>query len=62
MKQDDGWLRWVSLVVPGISAALAWKATEGLPIANRLASGIAIGLVIFVVIHFAIRAFKRRGG
>jgi len=59
MKSNDAWLRWVSLVVPGMFAALAWKVTDGLPLANRFASGIAIGLVIFVVVHFAMRAFNK---
>ena len=59
MKQNDAWVRWVSLVVPGMSAALAWQVTEGLPLLNRLASGIAIGLAIYAIVHFAIKGFKR---
>lgn len=59
MRLNDSWLRWVSLVVPGMSAAVAWKVTDGLPLVNRFASGIAIGLVIFAIVHFAIRGFNR---
>lgn len=59
MKSNDAWLRWVSLVVPGMFAALAWKVTEGLPLVNRFASGIAIGLVIFAIVHFAIKGFNK---
>jgi hypothetical protein len=55
MKSNDAWLRWVSLVVPGMFAALAWKVTDGLPLVNRFASGMAIGLVIFAIVHFAIK-------
>lgn len=59
MKSNDAWLRWVSLVVPGMFAALAWQLTDGLPLVNRFASGIAIGLVIFVIVHFAIKGFNK---
>jgi hypothetical protein len=59
MKQNDALLRWVSLAVPGMLAALAWKVTEGLPLLNRLASGIAIGLAIYAIVHLAIKGFKR---
>jgi hypothetical protein len=60
--KGDEWLRWFSFIVPGMSAALAWKVTAGLPLLNRFASGIAIGLVIYVILHFAIKGFKRRDG
>jgi len=59
MKSNDTWLRWVSLVVPGTFAAAAWKVTDGLPLVNRFASGIALGLVIFVIVHFAIKGFNK---
>jgi hypothetical protein len=61
-KKGDQWLRWVSLIVPGMSAGLAWSATEGLPLVSRFATGIALGLVIYAVVHFAIVGFKRRHG
>jgi hypothetical protein len=59
MKWNDAWLRWASLAVPGMLAALAWNVTEGLPLLNRLASGIAVGLVIYAIVHVAINGFKR---
>jgi hypothetical protein len=59
-QKGDEWLRWVSLILPGMSAALAWKVTAGLPLLNRFASGIALGLVIYAIVHFAIKGFKRR--
>ena len=61
-QKGDQWLRWLSLIVPGMSAALAWKLTAGLPLLNRLASGIALGLVIYVIVYFAIKGFERRDG
>ena len=56
----DALLRWLSMIVPGMSAGLAWKVTEGLPLLNRFASGIAVGVAIYVVIYFAVKGFRRR--
>jgi hypothetical protein len=61
-QPGDALLKWAALAVPGIAAGLGWAATEGLPAISRVVSGIAIGLVIYAVVHVAINGFRGRGG
>ena len=55
----DAVLKWLTVAVPGIFAGLGWTATSGWPPMNRVLAGVAVGLVIYAVIHFAIKALNR---
>jgi hypothetical protein len=48
------------MIVPGMSAGLAWRATEGLPLLGRLTWGIAIGLAVYAAIVLAVWVFRSR--
>jgi hypothetical protein len=59
MDNGDSVLKWLAVVVPGISAGLGWSATAGWPPMNRILAGIAVGVVIYAVIHFVMKALNR---
>jgi len=59
--QKNPWLAWAAIVVPGFAMALTWPATEGWPLINRVAVGVAVGLAIFAVVHLAAKARERNG-
>lgn len=55
-------LKWLSVVLPGTLAGVTWPATIGLPWLNRVAIAVAVGLALFTVVHFAVRAALRDRG
>lgn len=57
-RRGDGVLTWVALAVPGMTAGVGWAATDGWPAWNRVLAAVAVGLVIYAVIHFAIRGIR----
>ena len=57
--KENPWLKWAAVVVPGFATALTWPATEGWPLLNRIAVGVAVGLAIFAVVYLAARAGER---
>ena len=58
-KGGDPVLKWRAIAVPGIFAGLGWTATAGWPPMNRILAGVAVGVGIYAVIHFAIKALNR---
>ena len=62
MHNGDSVLKWLAVVVPGISAGLGWTAAAGWPPMNRVLAGVAVGVVIYAVIHFAMKALNRNHG
>ena len=64
MQDGDGGsdvLKWLALAVPGLSAGIGWAATAGWPPVSRVVAAIAIGLAIYAVIHFVMKAMSRNG-
>jgi phosphatidylglycerophosphate synthase len=57
-RRADGALTWVAVAVPGIFAGISWAATEGWPLWNRVLVGVAVALVIYAAIHYAIKNVK----
>ncbi len=57
-RRGDGVLTWVALAVPGMTAGLGFAATEGWPVWNRALAGVAVGLVVYAALHFAIKGVK----
>jgi hypothetical protein len=55
----DALLKWLSVVLPGLLAGVSWPASEGLPWLNRVAIAVAVGVALYAVIHFAVRAALR---
>jgi hypothetical protein len=42
-----------------MSAGIGWAATAGWPPLNRVLAGIATGVAIYALIHFAIKLMNR---
>jgi hypothetical protein len=57
-RRFDGARTWAAVAVPGIFAGISWAATEGWPLWNRILAGVAVALVIYAAIHFAIKGIK----
>jgi hypothetical protein len=57
--QKNPWLAWAAIVVPGFGMALTWPATEGWPLVNRIAVGVAVGLTIYAVVYLLAKASDR---
>jgi hypothetical protein len=57
--RGDAVLKWLAVAVPGISAGISWTATAGWPAVNRILVGIAVGVVIYALIHFALKGMNR---
>jgi hypothetical protein len=55
----DAVLKWLAVVVPGMSAGIGWAATTGWPPVNRILAGIAIGVLIYALIHFAMKTLGK---
>jgi hypothetical protein len=55
----DSLLQWLSVLLPGLLAGVTLPATEGLPWLNRVAVAVAVGLVLYTAVHFAVRAALR---
>lgn len=60
-RQNNPWLAWTAGVAPGLATALTWPATEGWPLIDRVAAGIAAGLAIFAVVYLVAKARERTG-
>jgi hypothetical protein len=59
--QNDPWLTWAAIVVPGFATALTWPLTAGLPLVNRMAEAVAAGVVVFAVVYLAAKGRERNG-
>lgn len=61
MSSDSGdaVLKWLAVAVPGIFAGLGWTAASGWPLAYRVLAGIAVGIAIYAVIHFVLKAMRK---
>jgi len=59
--QKNPWLAWAAVVVPGFATALTWPVTQGWPLLNRVAVGVALGLAIFAVVYLVAKARERNG-
>lgn len=53
-------LKWLAVVMPGLSAGIGWTAAAGSPPLIRVVWGIAVGLVIYAVLHFVLKNVGRR--
>ena len=60
-SSQNPWLKWATLVVPAFAMTLSWPLTTGLPWINRVAVGVAVGLILLAAVHFAIAWGNRRG-
>jgi hypothetical protein len=60
-RRGDGVSSWLALAVPGMTAGVGWAATEGWPAWNRVLAAVAVGLVIYALIHLAIKALGGSG-
>jgi hypothetical protein len=58
-RRGDPVLKWLAVAVPGMSAGTGWAATAGWPPLNRVLAGIATGVAIYALIHFAIKLMNR---
>jgi len=64
MRQDRGTdplLKWLALVVPGLSAGIGWSVTAGWPFPLRIVCGVAVGATIYAVIHVLVKGAGRNG-
>jgi hypothetical protein len=59
--QNNPWLAWAAIVVPGLATAFTWPLTEGWPLIDRTAVGVAAGLAIFAVVYLATKSRERNG-
>jgi hypothetical protein len=53
-------LKWLAVVVPGLAAGLGWTATAGSPPLLRFVWSIAVGLVIYALLHFFLKGVGNR--
>jgi hypothetical protein len=56
----DALLKWLAVVVPGLSAGTGWTAASGSPPLIRVAWGIAVGVAIYALLHLLLRAVGNR--
>ena len=56
----DGLLKWLAVTVPGLSAGIGWTAASGSPPLLRIAWGIAVGVAIYALLHFLLKAVGNR--
>jgi hypothetical protein len=59
-NENEAWLGWAALVVPGFATALTWRLTTGLPLVNRLAIAVAAALVVYGLVHVLVKGLPRR--
>jgi hypothetical protein len=63
MRQDRGGnalLKWLAVVLPGLSAGLGWTAAAGSSPLIRVVWGVAVGLVIYALLHFFLKGVGNR--
>jgi hypothetical protein len=53
-------LKWLAVVIPGLSAGLGWTATAGSAPLIRFVWSIAVGLVIYALLHFFLKGDGKR--
>jgi hypothetical protein len=59
-RGGNGVLKWLAVVIPGFSAGIGWTAAAGSPPAIRVAWGIAVGLVIYALLHLLLKGVGNR--
>jgi hypothetical protein len=63
MQDDRGKtavLKWLAVVVPGLSAGIGWTAAAGSSALVRVVWGIAVGLVIYALLHWLLKGVGNR--
>jgi hypothetical protein len=58
--QGHAVLKWLAVAVPGLSAGLGWTAASGSAPLVRVAWGIAVGLVIYALLHLLLKGVGNR--
>jgi hypothetical protein len=59
-REGNAVLKWLAVAVPGLSAGIGWTAAAGSPPLVRFAWGIAVGLVIYALLHFYLKGVGNR--
>jgi hypothetical protein len=60
-SEENPWVSWAAIVVPGIGTALSWPLTAGMPFVTRVAIAVATALTIYAVIYL-VAGIGKRGG
>jgi hypothetical protein len=59
-RDGNAVLKWLAVALPGLSAGIGWTAAAGSPPLIRIVWGVAVGLVIYALLHLFLRGVGKR--